>query len=280
MPARDPNSPRPEVAPAPRPAAPNAEARPAPPPRSSSAPASSNGSAPEPDLVEVLALCPQLAEGLPAELCDRARRHCTAPALILRPGPWQPPAYDDHLGGFGLLVLDGLLVRKIDQVGACGAELLGDGDLLRPWQRGEEGASVASQQLWSVLSETRLAVLDHRFARRAAPFPTVAVQLVARAISRSRRLAAMIALVSHPRVDQRLHLLFWHLADRWGRMGPVGALLDLPLTHQLLGDLVAARRPTVSRALSRLAAEEKVERTRCGWLLRGEPPTHETYAEE
>ena len=48
-------------------------------------------------------------------------------------------------------------------------------------------------------------------------------------------------------------LLLWHLAGRWGRVEPTGFRLCLPLTHRLLGRLVAAERPSISHALRRLS---------------------------
>ena len=48
-------------------------------------------------------------------------------------------------------------------------------------------------------------------------------------------------------------LLLWHLAARWGRVEPAGLRVSLPLTHRLLGQLVAAERPSISHALARLA---------------------------
>lgn len=50
----------------------------------------------------------------------------------------------------------------------------------------------------------------------------------------------------------------------------------MPLTHSLLRELVAARRPSVATALSALAAVGKVERDGRSWLLRGEPPAGRT----
>jgi hypothetical protein len=49
-------------------------------------------------------------------------------------------------------------------------------------------------------------------------------------------------------------------------------LVPLRLTHTVLGDLVAARRPTVSGAISRLARAGLVVKTEDGWLLTGDPP--------
>jgi CRP-like cAMP-binding protein len=48
--------------------------------------------------------------------------------------------------------------------------------------------------------------------------------------------------------------------------------LDLPLTHEVLSYLVAARRPSVSSALTKLAEQGRVRRNGRGWVLTGEPP--------
>jgi len=187
-------------------------------------------------------------------------------------GVWEPAREGPDPGGFGLLVLSGFLVRRVGQGGRFGAELLGPGDLLRPWQTLGSGASVPFEPAWTAIATTGVAVLDRQFARRAAPFPAVATQLVDRAMLRSRHLAIAMAIVHQPRIDRRLHMLFWHLADRWGTVGRDGVAIEVPLTHALLAELVAARRPTVSTAMSALAREGKVERNGGSWLLRDGPP--------
>jgi hypothetical protein len=56
-------------------------------------------------------------------------------------------------------------------------------------------------------------------------------------------------------------------------------VVPLALTHRILGQLVGARRPTVSTALSELAErEELVRRSDGSWLLRGDPPDATTLA--
>ncbi len=50
-------------------------------------------------------------------------------------------------------------------------------------------------------------------------------------------------------------LLLWHLADRSGRVTPDGIHLPLRLSHDLLSDLVASRRPSVTTGLARLKRE-------------------------
>ena len=82
----------------------------------------------------------------------------------------------------------------------------------------------------------------------------------------------MSLIVHQARVKLRLLMLFWHLADRWGRVGVEGVILPLSLTHSVLADLVAARRPTVTSALSELARDGLMRPYGEGWLLSGEPP--------
>jgi CRP-like cAMP-binding protein len=70
----------------------------------------------------------------------------------------------------------------------------------------------------------------------------------------------------------RLHMLLWYLAGRWGRVRGDGVAVPIRLTHAVLADLVAARRPTVTTALSDLARQGLVRAVDDGWLLAGEPP--------
>jgi CRP-like cAMP-binding protein len=118
----------------------------------------------------------------------------------------------------------------------------------------------------------RLAVLDDEFVARLANYPELAPAFVARAMQRARNLAMNMAIVHQPRVDVRLHMLMWHLAGRWGRVRSDATSLPLRLTHAALSELVAARRPTVTSALSELARKGLVRSTGDSWLLFGEPP--------
>jgi CRP/FNR family transcriptional regulator, cyclic AMP receptor protein len=212
-----------------------------------------------------------LAETLPAELREVAARECIAPVERLGRGRWSREQAELVRDGIGLLILDGLLIRRVGVDGRYGAELLGDGDLLRPWQR-DLHASLSRTTGWRVLAPSRVALLDRRVTHRLARYPDLVAGLVGRAIERSRNLAVNMAIVQQSRVDVRLQMLFWHLADRWGRVGTQGVMLPLRLTHSVLADLVAARRPTVTTALSDLAKQGLVRSADGGWLLAGEPP--------
>src|SRR5947209_5663591 len=114
---------------------------------------------------------------------------------------------------------------------------------------------------------------DADFALRCiGRYPELASPLVGRAMQRARNLAVNMAIVHQARVDVRLHMLLWHLAGRWGRVRSEGTVLRMRLTHSNLADLVAARRPTVTSAISELVRAGLVRTSGDEWLLFGEPP--------
>ncbi len=213
----------------------------------------------------------ELAEAIEPSQRSVARQSVVAREIQLAPGVWptRPAAAYD---GLGLLLLEGVLLHRIGVEERFGAELLGEGDLLRaPDRPGETTLSLTND--WLVLERARLAVLDDRFERQLAQFPQLAGRLVSRAVARSRQLTVNMAIVQQARVDVRLHMLMWHLAGRWGRVRADGVVVPLRLTHAVLSDLVAARRPTVTSALSELGRSGVVRAIDEGWLLCGDPPT-------
>jgi len=224
------------------------------------------------DVCHVLREDVELAQDVPTAQREQAVEQCLARVLRIAPGGWPARRTGAPRDGIGLLVLRGLLIRRVGIDGRFGAELLGEGDLLRPWQGEDELPTLPLKTGWRVLTPTRVAVLDRPFACRLAPYPQVSARLVGRALRRSRNLAVNMAIVHQARVDVRLHMLFWHLAGRWGRVRTDGVLLGLRLTHTVLADLVAARRPTVTSALTELSRQGLVRSAQGGWLLTGEPP--------
>ncbi len=144
---------------------------------------------------------------------------------------------------------------------------------MRPWSWDDEGSHVQAEVGWTVLEPTSLAVLDRALVERLVPFPAIGVELFTRGTRRAHALAVSLAIAHHQRVDDRLLLSLWHLAERWGRVGVDGVALVLPLGHQRLADLVGASRPSVTTALGELARAGIVLRRADGaWLLPGDPP--------
>jgi CRP/FNR family cyclic AMP-dependent transcriptional regulator len=215
-----------------------------------------------------------LLGAIEGERAERARDASVAGVLHVRPGSWDASeAAGLAYGGFGLFVLDGLFIRRVGVEGRYGAELLTRGDLLRPWQHDGEASGVTPFEMtWRVVGRSSLAVLDLTWAARMAPYPEVAGELIGRATARSQRLAMLMAIAQQPRLDQRLWLLFWELADRFGTVRPDGVHLELSLTHEVVSHLAAARRPSVSAALGRLAEQGVLRREPRGWVITGEPP--------
>jgi CRP-like cAMP-binding protein len=216
---------------------------------------------------------PDLLEAIPFAEREQAIDTCIAPVARIRRGRWTGEWADLTENAIGLLVLQGLLVRRVGIDGRFGAELLGQGDMLRPWQREDAQPTIPQTTGWRVLEPTRVATLDDRVAHRFARYPELTGRLVGRALERSRTLAVNMAIVHQPRVEVRLHMLLWHLADRWGRVRRDGIVVPMRLTHSVLADLVAARRPTVSTSLAELAKRRLVWAEGDEWLLAGDPPT-------
>jgi CRP/FNR family cyclic AMP-dependent transcriptional regulator len=160
--------------------------------------------------------------------------------------------FDIACQGPGLLILDGLIAFETGTGDRVATELLGSGDLLQAPALPSDDLLERSCR-WRALWPTRFALLDEDFVNRVRPFPQVVRALLSRACRRTAELDVLRAITSQPRLEVRLVLLLWHLAARWGKVDPSSVRLCLPLTHRLLGQLVAAERPSVSHALKRLA---------------------------
>lgn len=225
------------------------------------------------DLVRVFDEDPDLLGDLDPATVDLLRHRAVAPKLWIDPGPWTPPAPEHQRGWFGLLVLEGLIVRSVQLEDRDCPEVIGAGDLLRPWDHDEE-ISIPVSVSWSAHERTTLAILDDRFARVICRWPTIVSGLLARSVRRSRTLAFQRAIVHVRHAETRLRMLLWHLADRWGRVTLQGVHLPLALTQETLAHLSCMRRPTASTALQILTRNGELERRPDGtWLLKGDRPS-------
>lgn len=220
-------------------------------------------------VVSVLQADPDLAPDLTGERRREAQRRSAARVWHVEGGTLDhgQAASAAAETGFGLLVLDGVLCRHVAQGKRIGAELVGPGDLIRPWERFEDWSSLPVGCRWTVVKPARMAILDLPFSHRVAAFPEVAIGLNHRSLQRTARLATMLSSLCQPRVEDRLTTLFRHLADRFGRRRPDGIQIPLPLTHSLLAELIASSRPTVSKALMALREEGAIVRDDDGWSL-------------
>ena len=225
-------------------------------------------SEPEPAYHFLLDLDLDLADELDVRTRLAARSAVTATVFTAEPGllrlsDWLALARS----GFGLLVLDGILATNVRVGNRVAAELIGAGDVIQPWN--EQEAELVCEISWRALRSARFALLDGAFAQRIEPWPQITAALLRRAGVRTRRLNVQRAICSQPRLDVRLALMLWHFGARWGKVEPGGVRLSLPLTHQLLGWLVGAERPSVSHALGRLTQAGLISGQGDEWHLHG-----------
>lgn len=213
---------------------------------------------------------PELIARLDDDLAVAAAHHLVAPLAHLRTGFWDPRVHGERFDDWlGMLVIGGLLIREVEIEGLRCCELLGPGDLLRPWDESDHSATLATRSTWRVVEPSRVALLDAAFVRRACRWPTVVTELMHRSLDRSRSQSVFLATTQARRADVRLRTVFWHLADRWGRVTPEGVRIELALTHTVISRLTGLRRPTVSINLAKLEASGEIVRLdKCEWLIR------------
>jgi len=214
---------------------------------------------------------PDLADAIDEAERIRARTALVAPSMEVEAGPWEPEPLAD--GGVGLLVIEGALLREVTAGDVGAMELLGPGDVLVPQPDEAVADFVEAAVQWFALLPTQFAVLDAEVVQRLSQWPGVLATVIRRMAERSARQAVVQAICHNPRVDVRLRELFWHLAERWGRVHPDGVVVPLPLSHQRLADLIGAHRPSVTTAMGELTRAGTLSRRDDGdWVLHGAPP--------
>ena len=111
----------------------------------------------------LLELDPELGQLLTAERREIAERELRVRVSSFPVGEWDGGRLTDadpmHLG---LLLVDGVLAREVVLGDTVSTELLGPGDILRPWhiEGPPELLNVAIR--WNALSSVRLALIDRR----------------------------------------------------------------------------------------------------------------------
>jgi hypothetical protein len=230
----------------------------------------------------LLQLDSELGQLLTAERRAEAERELRVRVTTFPVGEWDGGRLADadpsHLG---LLLVEGVLAREVVLSDTVSTELLGPGDIVRPWHLEGPPELLPVEVRWNALAAVRLALIDRRVAAHLGRYPEIGAVIVDRLSERAQRLAITQAISQLNRVDRRLLALFWHLAERWGRVSREGIAVPLALSHRLIGELVGARRPTVSTALADLARDGQLLRRDDGtWLLTGEPVSTTVSAAE
>lgn len=223
-----------------------------------------------PSTVQLLEADLDLAERVPIGAREEAVRLVRAQVITLRPGTLHVSALQgEHASLRGLLLLDGLLARTVRIGDASSLQLLGPGDLVEVAGDPLGSQLVPMEMTWRVLEQIDAAAIDDDLLHDTLRWPALAAALFERASSQAARAAARCAISQLPRVEERIETLLLFLAERLGRIASDGVVLPLRLTHEAIGQMIGAKRPTVSLALKALERGGAVQRRDDGsWLLR------------
>jgi CRP/FNR family transcriptional regulator, cyclic AMP receptor protein len=228
--------------------------------------ASASASRP-PRTVALLRADERLREAIPDHELRFAQRVLIVPRHELDRGSWDPETLlEGTVNAVAAVVLHGLVTHELALGGRLSANLLGPGDVFRPWRGADTGLPCAAR--WTATAGTTIAVLDERFVASARRWPGLSTVVYERLAEQLDDTAIRAAIVALPRIEVRVLALFWQLADRWGIVTPDGIVVRLALTHAMIGELVGAQRPTVSLALQALAEAGDLRRATPGtWTL-------------
>lgn len=161
---------------------------------------------------------------------------------------------------FDFLIADGVVLKQTTLARQSALELLGPGDLLAPPLTAARQLESRSVSRYLAHGQVSLVAMNARFWQTARHWPKIADVLHERLGRQTHRASTHTAMLALPRVEDRLVALFGDLAERFGRVSPIGILVDLSMTHEIIGGLVGSRRPTVSLALKQLASQGLIER--------------------
>ena len=203
---------------------------------------------------------PEIAGIIPAEDHQIAARVLTVPLLT---GDGEqlcelvavaaPKAYD-------FVVAEGLVLKETNFNGRAALELLGPGDVIAPPLTALRQLESRAVSRYIAHGPASLAVIDERFRQAARRWPGLSDLLLDRMGRQTHRASMHLATLHQTRVEERIMSLFIDLGERLGRMTPDGVIVDIPLTHELIGRLVGAQRPTVSLALTGLGSSGALAR--------------------
>jgi CRP-like cAMP-binding protein len=220
-----------------------------------------------PSTVRLLSVDAGLRAAVPADDRRLAERVLVVPYREFEAGSWAPEALlDDSARPLAALLLRGVVTHELMLAGRRSANVLGPGDLFRPWRSADTAVPCASS--WSTGGGAAMAVLDGRFLTAARRWPGLSAVVYERLAEQLETAEVRAAITALPRVEERVLALFWLLADRWGVVRPEGVVVELALTHALIGHLVGSQRPTVSLALQALAEGGLLQRADTdAWIL-------------
>jgi len=117
------------------------------------------------------------------------------------------------------------------------------------------------------LADARLAVVSESAYKALLHVPAAGVQLAAALAAQLRDCQASLRPFANPRHVDRIRQKLIQLADSYGKDGSGGVWLSLPLTHEVLAEMVGSTRESVTRAMTQLTREGFVRHERGAYRL-------------
>ena len=204
--------------------------------------------------VALLDAQPELASFLTGEERALAAR-LVVPVLTVEVGEVDLHALLTEAGAFAAIVLNRILLYRLRIREQSALALVGPGDMVA--LTGSPRSALLSDGGYRATGPTHLALLDDRVLMAARRFPRLVAGLHARTAEQHERLTTHMAICQLARVEDRVLAMLWLLAESWGRVTASGTTLPLTLTHDTLGELIGAKRPTVTLALTELGATRR-----------------------
>lgn len=200
---------------------------------------------------------PDLALGIPAAERELAERLVLVPLLERPAGPLVLP---DAPGepSLGVLMLEGFATATTTFAEQSTDQLIGPGHVMFVGADHDDVLPVFHAH--EAVSPVRLAVLDRRFIAAARRWPALLIALHDRLRAQQRRLAVHGAIGRMRRNEDRILAVLWQVAEQWGHVTAEGVVVPVRLTHEAVGRVAGASRPTTSLALAALEREGRLRR--------------------
>jgi CRP/FNR family transcriptional regulator, cyclic AMP receptor protein len=225
-------------------------------------------SAPSVKTANLAAVLPEILASVPTEDRVLAERSLIVPLVSARNEGLADVISTQIPGAFDFLIVEGVVLKETILARRSALELLGRSDLLAPPLTPARQLDSRAVSRYLAPGQASLAAVDDRVRQAARRWPGIADFLHDHLARQTHHASMHLAMLHLPRAEDRVIALFADLAERFGHVTADGIRIELPLTHEIIGGLVASRRPTVTLALQQLASNGLIVRPEGGrWIL-------------